>query len=183
MLEELARDDHVELGVVERELLLDVRPARRDAAAGRVRERVAVDVDPDHLVVGEIRERERAGAAAEIEDALAGPADIAPEERCALLTAVDEVRSGRLVPVNHPVVEDARGHRCLRRAFAVPPFRRLPQHAAATATIAAQLPRRSHHPTAPEIGFSAGPRRSNGDIPGRGNTVAIVRGPPLLKAA
>jgi hypothetical protein len=93
VLEELAGDDHVEIGGVERELLLDVCPAGRDAAARCLHEGAPVDVEPDHLVAGEVGHGERARAAAEIEDPFAGAADVLPEERRSLLTSIDEVEA------------------------------------------------------------------------------------------
>jgi hypothetical protein len=93
VLEQLAGDDDVELAVVERKELLDVSPAGRDPSPRRLAQRAPVDVDAGHLVAGEVRLRQRAGAAAEVEDTLTGAADVPLEERRSLVTAVDEIGS------------------------------------------------------------------------------------------
>ena len=83
MLEELACDDGVEALVLERKRVLHVRPNRLDPERGRLLERSGVDVQADDRVAVEEVLRQRARAAAEVEDALAPP-DRGLEERNAL---------------------------------------------------------------------------------------------------
>ena len=71
MLEQLAGDDGVEAPVRERQWLLHVREHRLDPELRGRLERDAVDVRAHDLVPLEEVARERAGAAAEVEDALA----------------------------------------------------------------------------------------------------------------
>ena len=72
VLEQLARDDGVEARAGEWQRLLDVRLHRLDAERLGLREGRAVDVEPDDLVPLEEVPRQRARAAAEIENALPG---------------------------------------------------------------------------------------------------------------
>lgn len=66
-------------------------------SAARLVQRSPVDVDADHLVAVQIRARERAEPAADVEHPSAGPDPIV-KEHAPLRTAVDEVlRSPRLV--------------------------------------------------------------------------------------
>ena len=83
VLEELARDHRVEARVLERQRLLDVRLHRLDPERGGLLERRSVDVEPDDRVALEEVPRERARAAAEVEDALATP-DRRDDQRDAL---------------------------------------------------------------------------------------------------
>ena len=92
MLQQLGGHDDVEVRVVEREWLLDIRPGGFDPELGGFVERAAVDVDPDDLVAGEIRACQRPGAAAEVENALARPADDAPKGVTARGASPDEAR-------------------------------------------------------------------------------------------
>ncbi len=80
MLEQLAGHDRVEGSVGEGKRLLDVRLDRLDPERLGLRERGAVDVESDDLVPLEEVARQRSGAAAEVEHALAA-ADGLPEER------------------------------------------------------------------------------------------------------
>ena len=98
MLEQLAGDDDVEARLVERQRLVDVGPARLDPELRGLGQRLAVDVHADDVVVLRIGARERAVAAAEIEHAPAGAADVVAEELDPLLARVDELtRSLRAV--------------------------------------------------------------------------------------
>ena len=83
MLEELAGDDRVEAGVLERERLLHVGLERLDPERGRLLERGGVDVEPDHRVALEEVPGQRTRAAAEVEHPLPRP-DRGDEERDAL---------------------------------------------------------------------------------------------------
>ena len=98
MLEHLARDNDVEALRVEGEGRVEIRPVRLDPELRRFHQRLAVDVDTHDVVAVQVCARERAGAAAEIEHAPSGPADVAPEEGGTLVRAEDVLRaSGRLV--------------------------------------------------------------------------------------
>ena len=103
VLEHLADHDDVERRVHERERVVEVGPERLDPEPplGDL-ERLAVDVDACDLVALRVVLRERAVAAAEVEDAAAGPADELAEERRPLRLGPDEVgRTG--VPMMLPV--------------------------------------------------------------------------------
>src|SRR5205823_9392257 len=91
VLEQLARDDDVEALAVERQRLLGIAPVRLDPELRRLGQRFAIDVDADDLVPVEVAPGERAVAAAEVEDAPAGPADVAAEELRPLRPGEDEV--------------------------------------------------------------------------------------------
>jgi len=98
VLEQLAGDDDVERLVRERQPVLDVRPHRLDAEPLLcLGERLAVDVDADDAVpVGEVL-RQRAGAAAEIEDREVGSADEAGDQPGSVVGAEDELSATGLV--------------------------------------------------------------------------------------
>src|SRR5690242_9748675 len=90
MLEQLARDDHVEARIGEVERLVEVGPVRLDAEARRRLERLTVGIDSDDVVAVEVRLRERPVAAAEIENAAPGAAHVPLEERFTLRPCEDE---------------------------------------------------------------------------------------------
>jgi hypothetical protein len=75
VLEQLGGDDDVERRIVERKRLIHVGPHRLDPERGSRVERIPVHVDPDDLVARCVRARQGAGAAAEVEDQLAGATD------------------------------------------------------------------------------------------------------------
>ena len=78
VFEQLCGDDDVEIRIVERERLLHVGPDSLDPELGRLLEGAAIDVHADDLVAVRIGARQRPGTAAEIENALARPADDPP---------------------------------------------------------------------------------------------------------
>ena len=80
---QLACDDGVEAGVLERQRLLDVRLHRLDPERGGLLERGGVDVEPDDRVSLEEVLGQRARAAAEVEHAFPLP-DRLDEQRDAL---------------------------------------------------------------------------------------------------
>ena len=105
MLEQLAGDDDVEARVLERQAFLRVDPLRLDAQARRVVQRQLVDVDTDNVVPLQVRPRQRAVAAPDVEDAAAGASDVAAEELGALAASVDEgLRAVPMVPAIAPTL-------------------------------------------------------------------------------
>src|SRR5205085_5168538 len=99
VLEQLTGNDHVEARIRKRERLVDVGPVRLDAELRRLLEGFAVDVHADDVVSLRIGPRQRAVAAAEVEDAPAGAADVAAEELDALLSGEDELLATRAAMV------------------------------------------------------------------------------------
>src|SRR5204862_2695720 len=81
---QLACDDDVEARVRDLEGLIEVGPVGLDPEPGGRGERLAVGVEADDLVPVEVRPRQRAVAAAEIEHAPTRPADVALEQGLAL---------------------------------------------------------------------------------------------------
>jgi len=69
VLEHFPGHDHIEALVRERKRLLGVRPVRLDPELGGFGQRLAVDVDADDLVAVEVRLRQRARSAPDVEPA------------------------------------------------------------------------------------------------------------------
>ena len=103
VLEQLADHDDVERLVHERERVVEIGPERLDPEPRLgVLERFPVDVDAGDVVALRVELREGSVAAAEVEDAAAGPADELAEERRPLRPGPDEVGRTR-VPMVLPV--------------------------------------------------------------------------------
>src|SRR5437867_11289963 len=99
MFEQLAGDDDVEACVLERQRRVDVGPARLDAELGRLCERLAIDVDADHVVALHVHPGQCAVAAPEIQHAPPRPADVLAKQLDALLARVDELACPSLAVV------------------------------------------------------------------------------------
>ena len=115
MLEQLAGDDDVEARVGELERLLDVGPVGLDPELRGLGERLAVDVDPDYVVPLDVRLRERAVPAPEVEDVAARASDELREERGAHVGRVDELaRATRAVVFPVALLEPVDGGESMR---------------------------------------------------------------------
>src|SRR4051794_16841881 len=99
MLEQLTRDDDVEVRVLERQRLVEVSPMGLDPELLRLGERRPVCIDADDLIPTRVRLRQGAVAAAEIEHPPAGAADVAAEELDTLSARKDEAGSALVAVV------------------------------------------------------------------------------------
>src|SRR5207302_9027908 len=95
MLHQLAGHDDVEARILERQRFVEIGPPRLDSELLSLGERLPVGVDSDEHVPGGVRLRQRPVAAAEVEDTLARPADVAAEE-------LDSLRAREAEPVAAP---------------------------------------------------------------------------------
>jgi hypothetical protein len=91
MLEELANNDYVEALVMERKRFFGIGPNRHDAELRGRLECLTVDVNPDHVVAGEVPRRQCTIPTPDVEHPPTGPTDVAPEELRPLLASKDEL--------------------------------------------------------------------------------------------
>src|SRR3954453_19916272 len=90
MFEQLTGDNDVEVRVLERQGLVEVRPMRLDPELLRLGERRPVCIDADDLVPTRIPRCQGAVPATQIENAPTGAADVAAEEVDTLCARKDE---------------------------------------------------------------------------------------------